>query len=348
MGQRPVCVFIALSFILDYANNLTGEETVSPDFWSYLYQEFINNYSYLNDAPNQINENSSIIFACMLASINQDEGQIISIKKSYPKYKVNQGIIQTKEIVNNNNRVGATTFEGNYKDNMLYGVNLQASVYERADFLFGKFSQQLENNYYTPVKKANFRLVDNRDLNTLKYLLYSDMPIVIGLPVRRDLWNPIFDLTKTPAINVLPRHLMPGMIEIPTFENEIINKISDAADKKMIISSYKKTTNFYELREGVDQEKSQSILKNLGYKMTDGYHALVIVGYEDGDNKDEWAMKGYPSGYFIIRNSWGTQWGNYGYAKIPYGYVLEAGYQALVAYSPDSNARFNCFTHIFD
>ena len=346
-GYRPICVFMSLSCILDYANNLTGTDTVSPDFWSYLYQEFVNNYSYLNDSPNQINENSSVVFACMIAAINQDESQIISIKQSYPKYKVNQGIIQTKEIINNNNSIGGTTFEENYKSNMLYGPNLQTSVYNRADRLFNTYSKQLENNTQDPVKKANFRLVDNRDLNTLKYLLYSDMPIVIGLPVRNDVWNPVIDQTQLPLVNALPKDLMPGMIEIPTFENEVLTKISDATDKQIIISSYNKTTNFYELRDSADRQRVQSILMNLGYRITDGNHAIVLVGYVNGDGTDAWAKKGYPSGYFIIRNSWGTAWGNYGYAKIPYGYVLEAGYQALVAYSPNSNPAVNCFTHIF-
>lgn len=40
-----------------------------------------------------------------------------------------------------------------------------------------------------------------------------------------------------------------------------------------------------------------------------GGHALMIVGYDD---ENQW---------FIVRNSWGTDWGDKGYAKIPYKYL---------------------------
>jgi len=43
----------------------------------------------------------------------------------------------------------------------------------------------------------------------------------------------------------------------------------------------------------------------------DAYHAVLIVGY----GKDS---KGNP--YFIMRNSWGDDWGELGYAYLSYGY----------------------------
>lgn len=46
----------------------------------------------------------------------------------------------------------------------------------------------------------------------------------------------------------------------------------------------------------------------------DGGHAMLLVGYED----DESVPGG---GYFIVRNSWGENWGNGGYAKMPYAYA---------------------------
>ncbi len=51
-------------------------------------------------------------------------------------------------------------------------------------------------------------------------------------------------------------------------------------------------------------------------------HSVVIVGYID-DNK-------YSSGgVFIIRNSWGRDWLDHGHAKIPYGYYMLHGNDAL-------------------
>jgi C1A family cysteine protease len=44
-----------------------------------------------------------------------------------------------------------------------------------------------------------------------------------------------------------------------------------------------------------------------------GGHAVLAVGYDD------------PTQRFIIRNSWGTAWGQQGYFTMPYAYLLEAG-----------------------
>jgi C1A family cysteine protease len=40
-----------------------------------------------------------------------------------------------------------------------------------------------------------------------------------------------------------------------------------------------------------------------------GGHAVMCVGYDDGDQR------------FVIRNSWGTDWGKKGYFTIPYAYL---------------------------
>src|SRR5204863_7946379 len=40
-------------------------------------------------------------------------------------------------------------------------------------------------------------------------------------------------------------------------------------------------------------------------------HAMLAVGYDDAHQR------------FIIRNSWGTSWGNGGYGTIPYAYLLD-------------------------
>jgi C1A family cysteine protease len=45
-----------------------------------------------------------------------------------------------------------------------------------------------------------------------------------------------------------------------------------------------------------------------------GQHAAVIIGYDDGDK------------VFLLRNSWGSEWGDSGYGYIPYEYVLNPVY----------------------
>lgn len=44
-----------------------------------------------------------------------------------------------------------------------------------------------------------------------------------------------------------------------------------------------------------------------------GGHAVLLVGYDEASQR------------FIVRNSWGDSWGQYGYFTIPFEYVLNAG-----------------------
>ena len=57
---------------------------------------------------------------------------------------------------------------------------------------------------------------------------------------------------------------------------------------------------------------------------TVGGHAIAIVGYDD-DMKIKNTNPGgaETTGAFIIRNSWGTGWGQSGYGYLPYEYVLK-------------------------
>ncbi|UJR22213.1 hypothetical protein I4U23_025277 [Adineta vaga] len=43
----------------------------------------------------------------------------------------------------------------------------------------------------------------------------------------------------------------------------------------------------------------------------EGYHACLVVGYDDNTQ------------HFIIRNSWGTSWGDKGYCYVPYEYLID-------------------------
>lgn len=57
---------------------------------------------------------------------------------------------------------------------------------------------------------------------------------------------------------------------------------------------------------------------------TVGGHAIMAVGYEDKmkiANKND--KKISTTGAFLVRNSWGTGWGDAGYGWLPYEYVLK-------------------------
>ena len=52
-------------------------------------------------------------------------------------------------------------------------------------------------------------------------------------------------------------------------------------------------------------------------------HAIVAVGYDDGRKIKNLVSGKTTTGAFLIRNSWGTIWGQVGYGWIPYDYVLK-------------------------
>eukprot|EP00923_Selenidium_pygospionis_P037326 GHVN01065375.1.p2 GENE.GHVN01065375.1~~GHVN01065375.1.p2 ORF type:complete len:207 (-),score=29.24 GHVN01065375.1:263-883(-) len=60
-------------------------------------------------------------------------------------------------------------------------------------------------------------------------------------------------------------------------------------------------------------------------------HALVVVGWGE-DGKDD---QGEPMKYWIVRNSWGDQWGNKGYVKIRRGKNLGGIESQAVYLDPD-------------
>lgn len=56
----------------------------------------------------------------------------------------------------------------------------------------------------------------------------------------------------------------------------------------------------------------------------EGGHAIVAVGYDDKMKiKNTGKCGAETTGALLIRNSWGTGWGDAGYGWLPYEYVLK-------------------------
>jgi C1A family cysteine protease len=56
----------------------------------------------------------------------------------------------------------------------------------------------------------------------------------------------------------------------------------------------------------------------------EGGHAIVVAGYDDSMKIKNSLVGGTETtGAFLIRNSWGTSWGENGYGWLPYDYVLK-------------------------
>lgn len=69
---------------------------------------------------------------------------------------------------------------------------------------------------------------------------------------------------------------------------------------------------------------------------THAWHAMLCVGYSDKDRM------------FIVRNSWGADWGDRGYCYIPYDYVMHPDYNGHDSWIIKSVNDLNFFSELWE
>ncbi|KYG65830.1 hypothetical protein AZI86_01785 [Bdellovibrio bacteriovorus] len=84
---------------------------------------------------------------------------------------------------------------------------------------------------------------------------------------------------------------------LPTDNARNLSAIREALQRGPLVTTMAAYNDFMNYRGGIYKRVSNSLV---------GGHAIVIIGYNDKDR------------YLIIRNSWGTSWGERGYGRISY------------------------------
>ena len=130
--------------------------------------------------------------------------------------------------------------------------------------------------------------------NYLCGLHYRPMPVYIGAR-----------LFQGPDGKVLPEEN--GIVQLPKTVAVDVRKVKCEVEVNVLKKDSEMSVVDVESSETV---RTMRIFDSNGV----GGHAMLLVGYAD----DETVAGG---GYFIVRNSWGEEWGEQGYGKIPYAYI---------------------------
>lgn len=145
----------------------------------------------------------------------------------------------------------------------------------------------------------------------------------MGVPNEKD-WD--FDVAK---VNVQPpQAAYEKAIEKRVLEYRRVNKATDnmkgaIAENLPVIMSMELGTKFYTLTGDITKMKYTKV--NVSTNKSIGWHAMVIVGYDDN------------LGGYLVENSWGTGWGDKGLCLLPYSVFEANGQDAWVC----TNFNFN-------
>lgn len=117
--------------------------------------------------------------------------------------------------------------------------------------------------------------------------------------------------TKKYRVNVFPPSMLNDKDNLAINEQALMEEVYTNGAICVVFKIFVPldNRNFYLHKEGI---------YGLGWKSepteSDGYHAITIVGW--GEDEKLKGADGKPAKYWIIRNSWGPDWGHHGMARI--------------------------------
>lgn len=117
-----------------------------------------------------------------------------------------------------------------------------------------------------------------------------------------------------PVFTVKPNHLVyaDGVKHLVTNYAQVNQDLNSM--KAILASDYPVTVGFtvYDSFESDAVAKTGIVPMPAKTENILGGHAVLVVGYDDSTS------------YFIVRNSWGTGWGQAGYFMMPYAYLTDS------------------------
>ena len=133
-----------------------------------------------------------------------------------------------------------------------------------------------------------------------------------------DPYTPV-DSNNSPVRTAAAKHLQ-EMILIPARSSATDNdnvKRAVTAYGAVEISIYYDDSNYNE------SYKSYNYMPAGSDKAKTHNHAVAVVGWDDNFDRNHFTNPPPGNGAFILRNSWGKDWGDSGYGWLPYNYVLD-------------------------
>lgn len=113
------------------------------------------------------------------------------------------------------------------------------------------------------------------------------------------------------AYNSAEEYQIRGYAKLPMS----VNYDTQLVQMKMVIESGFPVIGGFYVPTNYGNYRKDGIFRNTSNY--NGGHAVLFVGFDD--NMEAYGEKGY----FIIKNSWGTNWGNNGYCYVPYAYLYK-------------------------